>query len=422
MTTIPGFASPALERLPRMAWNEPGGNDNDPWGNRKNSGGPPDLDEVFKNVRNKLDGMFGKGPRRPNGNRPSSSGGGGGFPGANLNPKAIGGIVGLLVALWLASGIYIIEPAEAGVVTQFGRHIKTVNAGPHWKIPYPIQAVEKIDVQQVRSTTLPDQLILTQDENLADIRVAAQYRIKSAEDYLFNVFGPDLTLSQVMESALREVVGQTDLESVLTEGRDLIPADTKAAMQSVLDSYDVGIEITEISFEKGQPPEEVQAAFSDVIKAREDRERFINEAQGYLNEVVPRARGDAQRVIEEAQGYRTRVEQAAIGESQRFLSLLSEFEKAPEVTRERLYLEAMETVLANSNKVLMDSSSGNGGSNSLMYLPLDKLMEQGVNRNSDDDGALSSSVNDQPRFVDLPQRVPTDRTSDSRSRERGTLR
>jgi len=419
VNTIAGSVEPALEQTQKnMAWNEPGGNDNDPWGNRKNSGGPPDLDEVFKNVRKKLDGLFGGGGRRP-----SSSGGrsSGGLPGGNLTGKGIGLVAAILGGLWLVSGIYIIDPAEAGVVTQFGRHVKTTNAGPHWRIPYPVQVVEKIDVQQVRSTTLPDQLILTQDENLADIKVAVQYRISSAEDYLFNVLGPDETLNQVMESALREVVGQTDLESVLTEGRELIPTDTKSAMQAVLNTYDVGIEITEVSFEKGQPPAEVQAAFSDVIKAREDRERFINDAQGYLNEVVPRARGDAQRVIEEAQGYRTRVEQAAIGESARFLSLLEEFEKAPEVTRERLYLEAMETVLGNSSKVLMDSGSGGSGSNSLMYLPIDKLIEQRDNTRAGN-GDLSGASNDQPRFVDLPRRTTQDsRSSDSRSRERGAL-
>lgn len=402
-----------------MAWNEPGGNDNDPWGNRKNSGGPPDLDEVFKNVRGKIDGLFGKkGPQRSGG---SDGGSSGGFPGGSLGSKGFGIVAGILGVLWLLSGIYIIEPAEAGVVTQFGRHVKTVNAGPHWHIPYPVQSVERINVQEVRTATLPDQLILTQDENLADIKVTVQYVINSAENYLFNVRQPDETLNQVMESALREVIGQTDLEAVLTAGRELIPSVTRDEMQNVLDSYNAGIGITSVNFEKGQPPPEVQAAFSDVIKAREDRERFINEAQGYSNEVVPRARGDAQRVIEEAQAYRTRVEQAAIGESQRFLSLLTEFKKAPDVTRERLYIEAMETVLANSNKVLIDSS--NGG-NSLMYLPIDKLIEQGGNRGQTGSAVdlLSSSSNDSPRFSDLPVRAQDVIRDNSRSRDRGTLR
>ncbi len=402
-----------------MAWNEPGGNDNDPWGNRKNSGGPPDLDEVFKNVRGKIDGLFGKkGPRQSGGG--SNGGGSSGFPGGSLGSKGIGVVAAILGALWLLSGIYIVEPAEAGVVTQFGRHVQTTRAGPHWHIPYPIQSVETINVQEVRTATMPDQLILTQDENLADIKVTVQYVISSAENYLFNVRGPDETLNQVMESALREVIGQTDLEAVLTEGRDLVPSVTRDEMQTVLDSYNAGIAITSVNFEKGQPPAEVQAAFSDVIKAREDRERFINEAQGYSNEIVPQARGDAQRIIEEAQAYRTRVEQAAIGESQRFLSLLTEFEKAPEVTRERLYIEAMETVLGNSNKVLIDS--GDGGGNSLMYLPIDKLIEQGGNRQNTTTGnALSSSSNDSPRFSDLPSRVEQVTRDTGRSRARGTL-
>jgi len=369
-----------------MAWNEPGGNGK-------------------------------KGPRGSGGG--SNGGGSTGFPGGSMGAKGFGVIAGILGVLWLLSGIYIVEPAEAGVVTQFGRHVQTTRAGPHWHIPYPVQSVETINVQEVRTATMPDQLILTQDENLADIKVTVQYVISSAENYLFNVRGPDETLNQVMESALREVIGQTDLEAVLTEGRDLVPSVTRDEMQNVLDSYEAGIAITSVNFEKGQPPAEVQAAFSDVIKAREDRERFINEAQGYSNEIVPRARGDAQRIIEEAQGYRTRVEQAAIGESQRFLSLLTEFEKAPEVTRERLYIEAMETVLSNSNKVLIDSSAG-GGSNSLMYLPIDKLIEQGASRQNNT-GALSSSGNDSPRFTDLPSRVEDVTRNSTRSRERGAL-
>lgn len=400
-----------------MAWNEPGGNDKDPWGNRKNSGGPPDLDEVFRNVRKRLDGLFGNKSRsgRPGGRS------GGGLPGGSLGAKGLGVVAAVLGVLWLFSGIYIVEPAFAGVVTQFGRHVDTTGPGAHWHVPWPIQEVEQINVQERRTATLPEQLILTQDENLADIKVTVQYRIKSATNYLFKVRDPDETLNQVMESALREVIGQTDLEAVLTEGRELIPDVTKTDLQSVLDSYDTGIEITAVNFEKGQPPPEVQAAFSDVIKAREDRERYINDAQGYQNEVVPRARGDAQRVIEEAQGYRTRVEQAAIGESERFLSLLTEFQKAPAVTRERLYIEAMEQVLGNSSKVLMGGGESSG--NSLMYIPLDKLMEQGgASGSREGSGALSSSSSDSPRFTDLPNRPVEPPRDTSRSRDRGVIR
>ena len=406
-----------------MAWNEPGGNDNDPWGNRKktNGGAPPDLDEVFKNFKKKLDGMVGNkrgGPRR--------GGTGGGLPGGSLSGKAIGAVVAVLGVLWLLSGFYVLQPAQAGVVTQFGRHVTTTGPGLHWHIPYPIQAVERVDVEQIRTARLADQQILTQDENIVDIDLAVQYNIKSAEDYLFQVRSPDTTLEQVVESALREVIGATGLESVLTTGRDVVWNTTRDLLQGVLDDYEAGINVTAVNLERAQPPEQVQAAFSDAIKAREDKERFINEAQAYRNEVLPRARGDAQRAIEESEAYKTRVEQAAIGESQRFLSLLGEFEKAPEVTRDRLYLEAMETVLSSTAKVLVDDGGAGGGqgggSNSLMYLPIDKLLEQNRGAVRQRDGALDSGSNDAPRFDDL-QREAVEITRDAlRSRDRGTLR
>jgi len=413
----------ATERTIHMAWNEPGGNDNDPWGNRKKgAGGPPDLDEVFRNFKKKLDGLVGNkggGPRR------SGSSGGGGLPGGNLSGKAIGALAAVLLVLWMLTGIYVVQPAQAGVVTQFGRHVHTTGPGPHWRLPYPFQAVEKVDVEQIRTAKLVNQQILTQDENIVDIDLAVQYNISSAEDYLFNVSGPDQALEQVVESALREVIGSTGLESVLTTGRDVVWNTTLESLQQVLDSYGAGINVTAVNLERAQPPEQVQAAFSDAIKAREDKERFINEAQAYRNEVLPRARGDAQREIEESEAYKTRVEQAAIGESQRFLSLLDEFEKAPGVTRDRLYLEAMETVLGNSSKVLMNSGSGEGGGNSLMYLPIDKLLEQnqaGSGSSRDGTSPLSSSDTNAPRFNDLPREAGEIARDALRSRERGTLR
>lgn len=325
-----------------MAWNEPGGNDNDPWGNRKNnSGGPPDLDEVFKNLKKWFESLSGKKPGNGNSARPGGSGGGGGvsLPGGNLGGKGLGLIVAILGVVWLLSGIYVVQPAQAGVVTQFGAFVKTTPSGPHWRLPWPFQEVEKVDVEEIRSARLINQLILTQDENIVDIDLAVQYNIKNAEDYLFNVRGPDQTLEEVVESAVREVVGSTDLESVLTTGRDVVWNTTLASLQEVLDDYQSGILVTAVNLERAQPPDEVQAAFSDAIKAREDKERFINEAQAYRNEVLPRARGDAQRALEESEAYKTRVEQAAFGESERFLSLLAEYKKAPDVTRERLYLE-----------------------------------------------------------------------------------
>ncbi|MFK7856926.1 MAG: FtsH protease activity modulator HflK [Granulosicoccus sp.] len=401
-----------------MAWNEPGGNDNDPWGNRKNSGGPPDLDEVVKNLKNWFDSLLGK--------KPSSGGGtpraGGGLPGGSISGKGVGLIAAILGIVWLASGIYVIQPAQAGVVTQFGAFVKTTTPGPHWRLPWPIQEVEKVDVEEIRSAKLVNQLILTQDENIVDIDLAVQYNINSAEDYLFNVRGPDRTLEEVVESAVREVVGSTDLESVLTTGRDVVWNTTAGSLQEVLDSYNAGIFVTAVNLERAQPPEEVQAAFSDAIKAREDKERFINEAQAYRNEVLPRARGDAQRALEESEAYKTRVEQAAIGESERFLSLLAEYSKAPEVTRERLYLEAMETVLGSTSKVLIDNDSGN----SLMYLPIDQLVNQNRNTGGDNtlngDSPLNSLSNDSPRFSDLPNEINIPNRDSLRSRERGSIR
>lgn len=410
-----------------MAWNEPGGNDNDPWGNRKNnndSGGPPDLDEVVKNLKKWFESLTGKKSNGSGGGATRTGGGGsGGFPGGSIGGIGLAIIGGVLGALWLASGIYVIQPAQAGVVTQFGAFVKTTGSGPHWRLPWPIQFVEKIDVEEIRSAKLVNQLILTQDENIVDIDLAVQYNIKSAEDYLFNVRGPDRTLEEVVESAVREVVGSTDLESVLTTGRDVVWNTTLASLQEVLDAYESGIFVTAVNLERAQPPEEVQAAFSDAIKAREDKERFINEAQAYQNEVLPRARGDAQRALEESEAYKTRVEQAAIGESERFLSLLTEYSKAPEVTRERLYIEAMENVLGNTSKVLIDSDSGN----SMMYLPIDQMIKQN-GRNNGSSGALNgetplnSSSNNSPRFSDLPNEINLPSRDNLRSRDRGSIR
>jgi membrane protease subunit HflK len=404
-----------------MAWNEPGGNDNDPWGNRKkDAGGPPDLDEVFKNLKNWFESLTGN--KGGGANRSSGSGSGSGLPGGNIGGKGLALVASVLGLIWLATGIYVIQPAQAGVVTQFGAFVKTTTPGPHWRIPWPIQTVEKVDIEEIRSAKLVNQLILTQDENIVDIDLAVQYNIKSAEDYLFNLRGPDRTLEEVVESAVREVVGSTDLESVLTTGRDVVWNTTLGSLQEVLDDYKSGIFVTAVNLERAQPPEQVQAAFSDAIKAREDKERFINEAEAYANEVLPSARGDAQRALEESEAYKTRVEQAAIGESERFLSLLGEYTKAPQVTRERLYLEAMESVLGNTSKVLMD----NDGGNSMMYLPIDQLVNQGRSRATsgslNGDSPLNSNSNDSPRFSDLPTELNLPVRETARSRDRGTFR
>jgi len=404
-----------------MAWNEPGGNDNDPWGNRKNSGGPPDLDEVFKNLKNKFGGLFGK-----------SSGGSGsrgtGLPTGNIGGKGIVAVLALLAIVWVISGFYIVQPAERAVVTQFGAHQETTGPGWHWHIPWPIQREERVDIEQIRSTNLPDQLILTQDENIVDIDIAVLYNIKNAENYLFKVRDPDETLRQAAESALREIIGQTNMELVTTTGREANWERTKVALQSILDNYQSGIHVTRVNGKKAKQPVEVQAAFDDVVKAREDRERFISEAQAYRNELIPKARGDAQTIIETAEAYKTQVEQAAIGESRRFTSLLTEYEKAPQVTRDRLYLESMETVLSGTSKVLVDSSSGGG--NNLMYLPIDKLIENQQRTTNQpsvtSQGGVGSSYTDSTTTIPSTIQVPTtvrDAAADAlRSRDRAVRR
>ncbi len=405
-----------------MAWNEPGGNDNDPWGNRKKSDGPPDLDEVFKNLKNKLSGIGG------NANRNGSGSGGAGLP-SGISGSLVGIIAGLALVAWLLSGIYIVQPAESGVVTQFGRHTKTVGPGLHWRFPWPVQAVDRVDVQQIREEDLKRQFTLTRDENIVRIVLSVQYFVSNAEDYLFNVRRPDETLKQVLESALREVVGQSNMDEVLTdgsvaaEGQEVVPTvalnvSTMEGLQGILDDYKTGIQVTAVNLVSAQPPDEVQAAFDDAIKAREDKERFINEAEAYSNQVLPRARGDAQRLLEEAEGYKTRVEQAALGESQRFLSLLAEFQKAPEVTRERLYLESMESVLGNTNKVFIDGNSGN----SLMYLPIDKLIEQNRGTRDNQNGNFLSDPT-VIQGIDQQNGQSSGATRNlSRSRDRGAVR
>ncbi len=398
-----------------MAWNEPGGNNNDPWGNKKNDSGPPDLDEVFRNLQKKLNGLFGS--------KGSGSSGGSGvqLPG-NLGPTGI--IVGLvlLAGIWLLSGFYIIQPAERGVILQFGKYAKTTQPGLHWRIPWPVQALERVNVEQNRSVALQGQKVLTKDENIVEIDMVVQYNIKDAAEYLFNVQDPDGTLQQATDSALREVIGQTDMDPIITQGRSLIASSASLKIQEILDSYNTGVLVTTVNLERAQPPAEVQAAFSDAIKAREDEQRFINESEAYANEVIPRARGDAAIALEEAKAYRTQVLNAAQGEANRFEALLTEYTKAPEITRERLYLESIESVLSNSSKVMVDVEGGNN----LMYLPIDKLMGGGTGGASGSVGSASQSAiqhmqnADRTQFTPSQSAIGASRPGNSRSRSRET--
>ena len=354
-----------------MAWNEPGGNNNDPWGNKKNDSGPPDLDEVFRNLQKKLEGLFGG--KKASGTGGTGSGGGNfNFPGklGSVGLLAIGLILGLL---WLLSGIYIVQPAERGVVTQFGRFVKTTGPGPHWHIPWPVQKFQRVNVDQNRSIELRQQDILTRDENIVVIDIAVNYILSDPAAYLFNVSSPDITVRHAAESALRETVGQSRMDTVLTEGREVLADETLTKIQQTLDNYNSGIQVTAFNLKSAEAPAEVREAFDDVVKAREDQQKFINEAEAYRNGVLPQARGEAVVILEEARAYESQVVNAAQGEAARFESLLTEYAKAPEITKERLYIESMESVLSKSSKVMV--GTGDGGNN-LMYLPLDKLMNQ----------------------------------------------
>ncbi len=361
-----------------MAWNEPGGpKDKDPWGGQGGEQGPPDLDEIVRKLQDKLSGLFGGGKR---------GGGSSGQRGSGRGPLfGLGAIIILALVVWGVTGFYIIDQGNRGVVLRFGKYQTTTQAGLHWHIPYPVESVQVVNVQAIRNVEIGyrsggggqsvkkvprEALMLTQDENIIDIQVAVQYKIKDAKAYLFNLRDPDLTLHEASESAIREVIGKSSMDFVLTEGRSEIVARTQQLTQEILDRYQSGLLITSVNMQDAQPPEEVQDAFNDAIKAREDEQRLKNEAEAYANDVLPKARGKAARMLEEANGYKSKVVSQAEGEASRFTQLLTEYEKAPGVTRERLYLDAIEEVLNRSSKVLLDVKGGNN----LLYLPLDRLM------------------------------------------------
>jgi modulator of FtsH protease HflK len=381
-----------------MAWNEPGGNgDKDPWGsNRGNRGnqGPPDLDEVFKNLQKKFGSLFGGKGRR------SGGGGGAGIAGGGFG---IGLVIAILLVFWIATGFYKVEEAERAVVLRFGKHVETTQRGLHWHLPVPIESVEKVDITKVYTIPL-NSTMLTQDENIVDILGTVQYQIENAEKYLFNVRGPEASLVQVTESALRESIGRSKMDYVITEGRGEIAIQVRGIIQEIVNNYDTGLNIFKVNIQSAKPPEAVKDAFDDVTQAREDEERFKNEAEAYRNDVLPKARGASARLREEAEAYKNEVIARAEGEAERFEQLLKEYKKAPEVTRERLYLDMMEAVLSNSSKVVVDVEGGNN----LLYLPLDKMM------NRDTTGMKTSEQTAADLMKDIQQRGLT--KSDNRSR------
>ena len=353
-----------------MAWNEPGGNNRDPWGSNGRDQGPPDLDELLRKLSNRFGGLFGSG-------KPGSGSGGPRFSFTGLILIAV-----LLLGGWLLTGFYIVEQGWQGVETRFGKYTETTEPGLRYHLPNPIENVERVNVQVVRDveigyrsagtrSVLSEALMLTSDENIVDVRLSVQYVIKEPKLYLFNVESPDLTLRQTIESTTREVVGRSTMDFVLTEGRSELVAEVNQLSQDILDQYQTGQEIIRVNLQDAQPPEEVQDAFADAIKAREDEQRVINEAEAYSNEVLPLARGEVARLLQEAEGYRAEVVARSEGEASRFEQLLVEYSKAPQVTRERLYLEAMEEVLDRSNVLLMGAKDNNN----LMLLPLDQMLE-----------------------------------------------
>ena len=353
-----------------MAWNEESDNkqDKDPWGKNGNQG-PPDLDEIVKKMQKGIGGIFG--------NKPTKKGD------TPVFPFLIAII--LLVAWLIFDMTYLIDQQQKGVVLRFGKHVSTLDPGLNIRLPRPIEVVKKVNVGQVRSITHKASM-LTQDENIVDVEVAVQWRIGSATDFLFNVFDPFPTLRQVTESAVREVIGKSELDFVLTEGRSEIAQKIQILIQDVLDDYESGIYISSVEMQPAKPPEEVKAAFDDAIKAREDEQRLVNEAEAYRNDIIPKARGSAARLREESNGYKARVIAKAEGEASRFEQLLTEYKRAPRVTRERLYIDAIESVFSNTNKVLIDNDNGN----SLMYLPIDRLIEKGVKQKSNTDSKFGT--------------------------------
>ncbi len=351
---------------------------NDPQWGKRGSSGPPDLDEIWRNVNRRINELFG---RKGGGEDGSPAPTGGGRP---LLPMSGAGIlVALIVLVWLASGFYIVDEGRRGVVTRFGKYTETTLPGARWHLPFPIEEKELVDFSKQQTVEVGyrnnqknkrenEALMLTDDENIIDIQFAVQYNLKSAEAWLFNVRKPDQVVQFIAQTAMGEVVGKAKMDFVLYEGGEQIAKSAETLMQELLDRYDTGVNVQKVTLQSVQPPDKVQAAFDDAVKAGQDRDRFRNEGQAYANDVVPRARGNAARLLEEANGYLASVVQKAEGDAARFKQILFEYSKAPGVTRERLYIDMMQSILGNSSKVMIDQKAGSN----LLYLPFDKLIQQ----------------------------------------------
>ncbi|KQP22384.1 FtsH protease activity modulator HflK [Pseudorhodoferax sp. Leaf267] len=395
--------------------------------NRGGNQGPPDLDELWRDFNRKLGGLFGGGG---NGGR---NGGGRGTGGGGFQPdmKSAGIGVGLLsavaVLIWLGTGFFIVQEGQQAVITQFGKYKSTVGAGFNWRLPYPIQRHELVFVTQIRSidigresiikaTGLRESAMLTEDENIVEIKFAVQYRLNDARAFLFESKDPTIAVVQAAETAVREVVGKMRMDSALAEERDQIAPRVRGLMQTILDRYKVGIEVVGVNLQQSgvRPPEQVQAAFDDVLKAGQERERAKNEAQAYANDVIPRATGSASRLKEESEAYKARIVAQADGDAQRFRSVLAEYQKAPQVTRDRMYVDSMQQIYSSVTKILVDSRQGSN----LLYLPLDKLMQMTAQSGAADAALPGNATVVPPTPLPSPAVSGDLRARDGRTRER----
>jgi membrane protease subunit HflK len=403
------------------AQNHPSKDQNGSGGKPPPNQGPPDLDELWREFNRKLGGLFG-GAKSTGG---GANGGGGFQPDMKSAGIGAGLIVGVVFVIWLGTGFFIVQEGQQAVITQFGKYRTSVGAGFNWRLPYPIQRHELIFVTQIRSvdvgrdtviktTGLRDSAMLTEDENIVEIKFAVQYRLSDARAFLFESKNPTEAVVQAAETAVREVVGMMRMDSALSEERDQIASRVRVLMQKILDRYKVGVEVVGINLQQGgvRPPEQVQAAFDDVLKAGQERERAKNEAQAYANDVIPRAVGSASRLKEEADAYKEKIIAQAKGDAQRFKSVLTEYQKAPQVTRDRMYLDSMQQIYSNVTKVVVDSKQGSN----LLYLPLDKIVQSTAN--GADAAITTTPAAAAPAAV--PPILDTRARDASRSRERDT--
>jgi membrane protease subunit HflK len=405
---------------------------NDPrWGGDKQGddkrgggeSGPPDLEEIWRDLNRKLSGAFGR--KSGNGGSGGNSGAGGPGPSAGAIGGGVALILGAAFVLWMLMGFYTVDASEKGVVLRFGKFKEITSEGLQWRLPYPFESHEVVNVTQVRTVEvgyrgnerakdLREALMLTDDENIINIQFAAQYTLSDARAYLFNNRDPEASVKQAAETAMREIVGKSKMDYVLYEGREDVAKKAQLLMQKILDRYDTGIQISKVTLQNAQPPEQVQDAFNDAVKAGQNREQLKNEGQAYANDVIPKARGTAARLMEEATGYSARVVAQAEGDASRFKQVYVEYSKAPEVTRSRMYLDVMQQIYSNTSKVLIDTK-GNGN---MLYLPLDKLM-QAAGATPDASAQLAPKTNTNSQDTPAHSDTTDSRARDPRARERG---